>query len=607
MPPTGRGARFTQAADKPKNMRGAFLRLLSYLGEHRLALALATIMSVVSVTLSVIGPKMAGEATTVLFEGAAAAIGGTGAIDFSRIRQILIGLMVVYLVSAGAGLIQSWMMATITQKLSYRMRKEVAEKINVIELSYFSDEGNSRGDVLSRITNDVDTVAQALNQSAVQLIASAVQVVGVLAMMLSISAPLTLVVLATLPLSLVIVTRIAGFSQRYFAAQAAALGAVNGIIEEDFAGQEVIQAFDRAGRAVEDFKGKNNELYDTALKSQFLSGLMMPLMGFVGNLGYAAVVAVGGALVAAGSLALGDIQAFAAYVRNFIQPVQALASTSAALQQMLASAERIFAFLAADPEADTSVAGACLADGEGAVRFEHVRFGYTPGKTVIDDFTLSVSPGQRIAIVGPTGAGKTTMVKLLMRFWDVDDGAIYVGEHDIRDLVRADLRNNFSMVLQETWLFQGTIAENIRFGKLDATDEEVRIAAQAACCDQFIRTLPGGYGFEIGETASNLSQGQRQLLTIARAIIADKPILILDEATSNVDTRTEVLIQRAMDRLMCGRTSFVIAHRLSTIKDADVILVMEDGAIVDSGSHGELLRRGGLYAELYDSQFDKSA
>lgn len=607
MPPTGRGPRFAQVADKPKNIRGTLFKLLSYLGEYRLAMVMAAIMSVTSVMLSVIGPKMAGEATTVLFEGATAVIDGADGIDFARIHQILISLMAIYLVSAGAGLIQSWVMATITQKLSYRMRKEVAEKINVIELAYFSDEGNSIGDVLSRITNDVDTVAQSLNQSVVQLISSVVQVVGVLVMMLSISVPLTLVVLAMLPLSLVIVTRIVGFSQRYFAAQAATLGAVNGIIEEDFAGQEVIQTFNRAGRAVEDFKDKNGELYDTALKSQFLSGLMMPLMGFVGNLGYAAVVAVGGALVVAGSLALGDIQAFVAYVRNFIQPVQALASTSASLQQMFASAERVFEFLAANPEADTSVEGACLADGEGAVRFDHVRFGYMPGKTIINDFTLSVSPGQRIAIVGPTGAGKTTMVKLLMRFYDVEGGAIYVGEHDIRDLARADLRNNFSMVLQDTWLFQGSIAENIRFGKLDATDGEVRIAAQMAYCDQFIRMLPGGYGFEISETASNLSQGQRQLLTIARAIIADKPILILDEATSNVDTRTEELIQRAMDRLMYGRTSFVIAHRLSTIKGADVILVMEDGDIVESGSHEELLRRGGLYAELYNSQFDKSA
>lgn len=607
MPPTGRGPRFAQVEDKPKNIRGTLFKLLSYLGEYRLAMVMAAIMSVTSVMLSVIGPKMAGEATTVLFEGATAVIDGAGGIDFARIHQILISLMAIYLVSAGAGLIQSWVMATITQTLSYRMRKEVAEKINVIELAYFSDEGNSIGDVLSRITNDVDTVAQSLNQSVVQLISSVVQVVGVLVMMLSISVPLTLVVLAMLPLSLVIVTRIVGFSQRYFAAQAATLGAVNGIIEEDFAGQEVIQTFNRAGRAVEDFKDKNGELYDTALKSQFLSGLMMPLMGFVGNLGYAAVVAVGGALVVAGSLALGDIQAFVAYVRNFIQPVQALASTSASLQQMFASAERVFEFLAANPEADTSVEGACLADGEGAVRFDHVRFGYMLGKTIINDFTLSVSPGQRIAIVGPTGAGKTTMVKLLMRFYDVEGGAIYVGEHDIRDLARADLRNNFSMVLQDTWLFQGSIAENIRFGKLDATDEEVRIAAQMAYCDQFIRMLPGGYGFEISETASNLSQGQRQLLTIARAIIADKPILILDEATSNVDTRTEELIQRAMDRLMYGRTSFVIAHRLSTIKGADVILVMEDGDIVESGSHEELLRRGGLYAELYNSQFDKSA
>ena len=480
------------------------------------------------------------------------------------------------------------------------------DKISRIELAYFSDEGNSVGDVLSRVTNDVDTLGMSLNQSVTQLITSVVQLLGVLAMMVSISLPLAGVTVLTVPLSLVIVGFVVSRSQKWFRQQQDRLGAVNGVIEEDFAGQQVIQVFDRSDAAIARFDERNEELFEGAWRSQFLSGLMQPLMAFVGNLGYVGVVVVGGMLAAGGAIQLGDIQAFMQYVRNFSQPITQLASVSNTIQMMVAAAERVFDFLDAAEEEDTSVEGEELSDSEGAVTFDHVRFGYSPEKTVIHDFTCEVDPGMRVAIVGPTGAGKTTMVKLLMRFWDVGDGRILVGGHDIRDLERSDLRNNFAMVLQETWLFKGSILENIRFGRPDATDDEVRQAAATACCDGFVRALPGGYDFEISEDATNLSQGQRQLLTIARAVVANKPILILDEATSNVDTRTEELIQRAMDRLMAGRTSFVIAHRLSTIRNADLILVMRDGDIVEKGTHEELLAQGGLYASLYLSQFESA-
>ena len=600
------GPRFARTVEKPKDMRGTLAKLFSYLGAFRVPLVVAILCSIASVAFGVIGPKVLGQATTALYEGIVAKVAGTGSIDFARIAQILTALLVLYVVSSLTSLLQGWLMTHITQHLTYRMRGQVADKISRIELAYFSSEGNSVGDVLSRVTNDVDTLGMTLNQSVTQLITSVVQLVGVLAMMISISLPLAGVTVLTVPLSIVIVGFVVSHSQKWFRLQQDRLGAVNGVIEEDFGGQQVIQVFDRTDAAVAQFDERNDELFEGAWRSQFLSGLMQPLMSFVGNLGYVGVVVVGGMLAASGAIQLGDIQAFMQYVRNFSQPITQLASVSNTIQMMVAAAERVFEFLDAAEEADTSVEGEELSDAEGAVTFDHVRFGYTPDKTVIHDFTCDVEPGMRVAIVGPTGAGKTTMVKLLMRFWDVGGGRILVGGHDIRDLERADLRNNFAMVLQETWLFKGSIRENIRFGRPEATDDDVRRAAVTACCDAFIRTLPGGYDFEVNEEATNISQGQRQLLTIARAVVADKPILILDEATSNVDTRTEELIQKAMDRLMAGRTSFVIAHRLSTIKGADLILVMRDGDIVEKGTHRELLAQGGLYAELYNSQFESA-
>ena len=598
------GPRFARTVEKPRDMKGTLRRLFTYLGAFRVPFVVALVCSVATVAFGVIGPKVLGQATTALYEGVTAKLAGTGGIDFARIGGILLALLGLYAVSALSNLLQGWLMTHVSQHLTYRLRGEVAEKITRIELAYFSDEGNSVGDVLSRITNDVDTLGFSLNQSIAQLIMSAVQLVGVLVMMLTISLPLTGVTVLTVPVSIVIVGLVVSHSQRWFREQQETLGEVNGVIEEDFAGQQVIQVFDHVDESMGQFDERNGRLFESAWRSQFLSGLMQPLMSFVGNLGYVGVVVVGGMLAAGGSINLGDIQAFMQYVRNFSTPITQFASVSNTIQMMVAAAERVFDFLDAAEEADTSVPGEELCDAEGAVSFEHVRFGYSPDKTVIHDFTCDVKPGMRVAIVGPTGAGKTTMVKLLMRFWDVDGGRILVGGHDIRDLDRADLRNNFAMVLQETWLFKGSIMENIRFGRPDATDEEVRRAARTACCDAFVRALPGGYDFEVGEAATNVSQGQRQLLTIARAVVADKPILILDEATSNVDTRTEELIQRAMDRLMAGRTSFVIAHRLSTIKGADLILVMRDGDIVEKGTHEELLAQGGLYAELYNSQFD---
>ena len=550
------------------------------------------------------GPKVLGQVTTKLFEGLVAKVNGTGDVDFAWIAKTLGFLLCLYLASSACSLIQGWLMTGVTQKICYRMRKEIAAKIAVVPMSYFN--GHSKGDVLSRITNDVDTLGQSLNQSVTQLITSVTQIIGVLVMMLSISLPLTGVTVLTLPAAAIILTVMIHFSQPYFREQQQVLGAVNGIIEEDFAGQNVIQVFDRAEASIEEFDRQNDRLFISGWRSQFLSGLMMPLMSLVGNMGYVGVVVVGAQLALTGNATPGDIQSFIQYVRNFTQPVQQLGNVSNTMQSMAAATERVFEFLAAPEEeqmADAQIPEKRL----GHVEFDHVKFGYTPDKTIIHDFSCEAQPGQTIAIVGPTGAGKTTLIKLLQRFYDVDGGSLRVEGVDVRDWDRAALRGEFAMVLQDTWLFNGTIRENIRYGRPDATDAEVEAAARAARCDHFIHTLAGGYDFMINEEGTNLSQGQRQLVTIARAILADRPALILDEATSNVDTRTEELIQRAMDALMQGRTSFVIAHRLSTIRNADVILVIRDGDIVEKGTHDELLAQGGFYADLYNSQFDEAA
>ena len=596
MPPMGRG----RSTERAKDFKGTIVRLLGYVGRHKVAVILACVFAVCSVVFNIVGPRVLGSVTTKLYEGLVATVQGTGSVDFEWIGMTLLGLLGLYLASSACNLVQGWLMTGVTQKICYRMRKEIAEKIAVIPMSYFN--GHSKGDVLSRITNDVDTLGQSLNQSITQLITSVTQVVGVLVMMLSISLPLTGVTVLTLPVSVVIVLVMVHFSQKYFREQQRVLGTVNGIVEEDFAGQNVIQVFDRSERAVADFEVENDRLFVSGWRSQFLSGLMMPLMSLVGNMGYVGVVVVGAQLALVGQAAPGDIQSFIQYVRNFTQPIQQLANVSNTMQSMAAATERVFEFLAA-PEESEPEHPQLPARREGRVEFDHVRFGYVPGKTIIKDFSCVAEPGQTVAIVGPTGAGKTTLIKLLQRFWDVDAGSLRVDGIDVRDWDRSELRKEFAMVLQDTWLFNGTIRENIRYGRPDATDEEVETAARAARCDHFIHTLAGGYDFVINEEGTNLSQGQRQLVTIARAVLADRPALILDEATSNVDTRTEELIQRAMDALMVGRTSFVIAHRLSTIRNADVILVLRDGDIVEKGTHGELLAKGGFYAELYNSQF----
>ena len=599
MPRPGR-----MTTDRAKDFKGSLLRVAGVLGPHKFTLAAVLLFAVGSTVFSIVGPKVLAKATTALATGFVAKLRGTGGIDFGYIGRVLLVLLAMYLVSALFSLAQHWMMSGLSQKVCYDLRRRISEKINRLPLAYF--EKRTVGEVLSRITNDVDTLGQSLNQSITQLITSITTMVGVLLMMLSISPAMTLIALLILPVSMGLVMVVVKFSQKYFKAQQTTLGVVNGQVEEVYSGMTVVKAFNRETAVLEEFNAANNKLYESAWKSQFLSGLMQPVMNFVGNLGYVGVAVAGGVFCARGVITVGEIQAFIQYVKNFTQPIQQLAQVSNMLQSMAAAGERVFEFLAEPEEVQTADPArradpACI---DGAVRFDHVRFGYTPDKTVIHDFTCEVKPGQKVAIVGPTGAGKTTMVKLLMRFYDVDAGSISLSGRNVKDFDRSALREGFGMVLQDTWLFQGTIMENIRYGRLDATDEEVIAAAKAAHADHFIRTLPGGYQMELNEDASNVSQGQKQLLTIARAILADNRILILDEATSSVDTRTEQRIQKAMDNLMKGRTSFVIAHRLSTIKDSDLILVMRDGDIVEQGSHEELLAAGGFYADLYNSQFE---
>ena len=587
--------------EKPKNFGGTLKQLLHYMGRYKIGLLFVAIFAIGSTVFNIRGPKVMGQAVTEIYTGLVAKVQGTGGIDFDKILSILALMLGLYGLAALLQFLQSWLMTGISQKICYRMRREISEKIQRLPMAYF--EKRTVGEVLSRITNDVDTLGQSMGQSITQLITSVATIIGVLYMMLTISPLMTLIALVILPVSALLVMLIVKFSQKYFSAQQRLLGEVNGQVEEVFSGQSVVRAFNQEETVHGSFSAVNQQLYTSAWKSQFFSGLMMPIMTFVGNLGYVAVALSGAMLAVNGTISVGDITAFISYVKNFTQPITQLAQVSNMLQSMAAAAERVFEFLEEPEEQDTADALPSAANVKGDVSFRHVQFGYDPDKTIIHDFNCDVKAGQMVAIVGPTGAGKTTMVKLLMRFYDVDKGAITLDGVDLRDYTRSGLREGFGMVLQDTWLFRGTIMENIRYGRLDATDEEVIAAAKAAHADHFIRTLPGGYQMELNEDATNISQGQRQLLTIARALLADNPIMILDEATSSVDTRTEQLIQSAMETLMQGRTSFVIAHRLSTIRSADLILVMKDGDIVEQGDHETLLKQGGFYAELWNSQF----
>ena len=574
------------------------------MGAYRYGLLAVLLFAVGGTAFQILGPKILSKATTEIFHGLMAKVSGNGGIAFDKIGRILLILLGVYVFGACLSFIQGWIMTGISQKLCYRFRDEISRKINRMPLKYF--ESRTIGDVLSRITNDVDTLGQSLNQSVTQLITSAATIIGIFIMMLSISPVMTLIALVILPVSGALIGIVVKFSQKYFVAQQNYLGKVNGQVEEVYSGHNIVKAFNREEQALKEFNETNDALYQSAWKSQFFSGMMQPIMMFVGNLGYVAVAVSGGLLAIKGTIEVGDIQAFIQYVKNFTQPIVQAAQVSNMLQSMAAAAERVFEFLDEEEEDVEGIYPVSPRQIEGAVCFEHVKFGYQPDKIIIHDFSSEIKPGQMVAIVGPTGAGKTTMVKLLMRFYDVNEGSIKVDGYDIRDFNRSELRESFGMVLQDTWLFKGTIMENIRYGRLDATDDEVIAAAKAAHAHRFIQTLPGGYEMELNEDASNVSQGQKQLLTIARAILADNRILILDEATSSVDTRTEARIQKAMNNLMKGQTSFVIAHRLSTIRGADLILVMKDGDIIEQGRHEQLLEKKGFYAELYNSQFEEA-
>jgi len=602
-PPMGGGPMaIMRRGEKPLDFKGTLAKFVQYLGKYKFLIVFIWLLAIASTAASIFGPKILGNATTVLVAGVMAQTAGTGSIDFDTIGTILIQVMLLYLLSAILSYTQGWIMSNVAMDITYRFRKDIAEKISRIPLKYFDT--TSHGEVLSRITNDVDTVSQTLNQSLTQIITSLTTVIGILFMMYTISWQMTLVAIAILPFSFGIIALIVTKSQPFFKKQQDYLGHINGHIEEMYGGHIVMKAFNGEAKSVEQFDLINETLFDSAWKSQFLTGLLFPIMNFVGNLGYVAICILGGNLAYQGYITIGDIQAFIQYLRSYTQPISQIANISNILQQTMAAAERVFQFLAEPEEIPDTTTPVLLDSIEGRVDFKNVHFGYNPDKIIINDFTFYAEPGQKIAIVGPTGAGKTTMVKLLMRFYDVNSGAILVDGHDIREFTRGDLRCMFGMVLQDTWLYNGPIIENIRYGRSNATDEEVIRAAKAARVDHFVRTLPEGYNLVLNEETTNISQGQMQLMTIARAFLADPKILILDEATSSVDTHTEVLIQEAMETLMKGRTSFIIAHRLSTIRKADWILVMRDGDIVEQGRHEKLLSKNGFYAELYNSQFE---
>ena len=605
--PMGRMGGGPRAVEKAKDFKGTMKKLGVYLKPYSLSIAIVILFAIGSAAFSIVGPKILGKATTKIFEGLVQKITGVpdASIDFGYIGNIAMILVALYLVSSLFGIIQSFIMSGVAQKVSYNLRKQISEKMDTLPLNYFDTRTN--GEVLSRITNDVDTVNQTLNQSLSQIITSVVTLIGVLIMMFSISWIMTLATFIILPVSMVLISLVVKKSQKYFKSQQEYLGHLNGQVEEVYGGHNIMKAFNREEASTKDFDELNNTLYKSAWKSQFLSGMMMPIMSFVGNLGYVLVSILGGWLTIKSVITVGDIQAFIQYVRSFNQPISQMAQVANIMQSTAAAAERVFEFLDEEDEPKDPVNSVDPSEIRGEVEFEDVHFGYNEDKIIINDFSVDVKPGQKVAIVGPTGAGKTTIVKLLMRFYDINSGSIKIDGHDIRDFKRADLRNLFGMVLQDTWLFNGTIMENLRYGRLDATDAEVKEAAKAAHVDHFVKTLPDGYNMVLNEEASNISQGQKQLLTIARAFLKDPKLLILDEATSSVDTRTELLIQKAMEKLMEGRTSFIIAHRLSTIRDADLILVMKDGDIVEQGNHEELLEKGGFYSSLYNSQFEQSS